>query len=351
MKQRRARIGWFEGIRAAIAGAIVGALLFLGAIALLWINEGRVNLAGLARRSTVADPARVDASNDRALVSVTERVRGTAPLGDDSFLVAGPFVALARRAEMFAWIERCDDRSRCQYTRQWSDAPPASAQFREPRGHHNPALRVRAGRYAVDATLGVYGFRAAETSAPCDERVALSRESLRPGAPHAPSVAQNYFYLGDRSLDQPDVGDVRLSYYALRTDTLATLFGQQNGSRIDAYQGESRLYRLLRGDRASAIGQLAREHVIIGWILRLMGFLLVWGSMNLWLAPFSAMFDIFPPLGRATRSAVAWVTLPIAFGVSATVVVISVVAHSVALLVLVLSLLALLALTQRNRGR
>lgn len=351
MTKRRARIGWFEGIRAAIFGAIFGAFLFVASIALLWINEGRVNLANLARRSTATDPSRVDASNDRALVSVTERVRANASLGDDRFLVPGPFVALARRAEMYAWIERCDDRNRCQYSRQWTDAPQTSSHFREPRGHTNPAMRVRAARYATDATIGVYGFRTAETSAPCDERVSLSRDSLRTDAPHAPSVAHNYFYLGNRTLEDPSVGDMRLSYHAFRDQTLSTLFGQQSGSRIEPYQGEARLYRLLRGDRASAIGQLAREHVIIGWLLRVLGFVFVWVSMNLWLAPFSAMFDVFPPLARATRSAVAWVTLPLSFAVFATVVVVSIIAHSVALLVLVLSLMFLLALTQRNRGR
>lgn len=351
MAKRRARIGWFEGIRAAIAGAIFGAFLFCASIALLWINEGRVNLAGLARRSTVTDPSRIEVSNDRALVSVTERVRANAPLADDRFLVPGPFVALARRAEMFAWVERCDSRDRCQYARQWTDAPQTSSHFREPRGHTNPVMRVRAARYATDATIGVYGFRTAETSAPCDERVALSRDSVRRDAPYAPVVAHNYVYLGERTFDDPSVGDMRLSYFALREGTLSTLFGQQMGSRIEVYQGETRFFRLLRGDRASAIGQLAREHVIIGWLLRVLGFVFVWVSMNLWLAPFSAMFDVFPPVARATRSAVALVTLPVAFGVSATVVIVSMVAHSVALLVLVLSLLFLLALTQRNRGR
>ena len=113
----------------------------------------------------------------------------------------------------------------------------------------------------------------------------------------------------------------------------------------------SERYRLLRGDRASAIRQLAHEHFVIGWLLRFAGFLLVWVSMNLWLGPVSAMFDVFPPLARATRSVVAMVTLPLALGLAATVAVISAIAHSLALLVLVLSLLCFVALTQRNRGR
>lgn len=352
MTQRRVRIGLFDSVRAAIVGALVGALLFFASIALLWINEGRHNLAHLARRSTVANPSHVEPALNGQLVSVTERVTSAAPLGDDSFLVGGPFVTLARRAEMFAWIERCDDRSHCHYAQLWTDAPPASAHFREPRGHHNPAMRVRSGRYFADATVGAYAIRTSETSAPCDERVQLSREMLRPDAPHSPSVTtQHYLYIGDRSIEQPAVGDLRLSYYALRSDALVTVFGQQNDRRIDEHRGEARLYRLLRGDRESAIRQLAHEHVVIGWLLRVLGFALVWVSLNLWLGPVSAMFDVFPPLARATRSIVAMLTLPVAFVIAATVAVVSIVAHSVALLVLVLSLLALLALTQRNRGR
>ncbi len=352
MAQRRVRIGLFESVRSAIVGALFGVLLFFAAIALLWVNEGRVNLANLARRSTAIDPARVESPNDHALVSVTERVRANSALGDDSFLAPGPFVTLARRAEMFAWIERCDDRSHCHYAQHWTDAPQSSARFREPRGHHNPAMRVRAGRFAVDATIGVFSLRTAQTSAPCDERVQLSREMLRPDAPHSPQVTgQHYLYIGDRSIDQPAVGDVRLSYYALRTETFATAFGQQNGSQIEQYRAEANLYRLLRGDRKSAIQQLAREHFVIGWLLRVAGFVLVWLSMNLWLGPVSAMFDVFPPLARATRSAVALLTLPLALGLAATVAALSAVVHSVALLVIVLAALCIVALTQRNRGR
>jgi len=164
----------------------------------------------------VASPSHVEPALNGQLVSVTERVTSVAPLGDDSFLIGGPFVTLVRRAEMFAWVERCDDRSNCHYAPLWTDAPPASARFREPRGQHNAAMRVLSGRYFAEAAVGVYAIRTSETGAPCNERVQLSREMLRPDAPHSPSVtSRHYLYIGDRSIEQSAVGDLRLSYYAL----------------------------------------------------------------------------------------------------------------------------------------
>lgn len=351
-RRRRVRIGWFEGVTQAIVGAIVGVLLFVGAIALLWLNEGRANLANMARRSTAVDPARVDRAHDRSLVSVTDRVVARAPLGDGLILRDGPYVALQRRVEMFAWVERCDQRERCHYATQWTDAPRASGEFRSPAGHHNPPMRVRAAAFASDAAVGAYAVRSHEAAARGDQRLSLSRAMLREDAPFAMTItADQRVYIGDRAVDRPAVGDLRVTFDALASGAVATVFGAQDGAIIEPYVGEARLYRLLRGDRAAAIRALATEHRVIGWLLRLAGFLLVWVSINLWLGPLCAMFDIFPPLGRASRSIVASVTLPIALGISVTVAMVSIVAHSVALLVLVLALLALLALSQRNRGR
>jgi hypothetical protein len=349
---RRVRIGWFEGVTQAIAGAIVGALLFVGAIALLWINEGRVNLASLARRSVVVDPSRVDSANDRALVSVTDRANGRAPLGDGLLLRDGPYVALQRRVEMYAWVERCDQRERCHYATQWTEAPRASREFRAPAGHHNPPMRVRPAAVAVDATVGAYAVRTGEAAARGDQRLSLRRDMLRDDAPFAMTITGDQrVYIGDRTVDQPAVGDLRVTFDALASGALVTVFGAQEGAKVEPYAGEARLYRMLRGDRATAIRTLATEHRVIGWLLRIVGTLLVWVSMNLWLGPLCAMFDIFPPLGRASRSIVASATLPIALALSVTVALVSMIAHSVALLVLALSLLALLALTQRDRGR
>jgi hypothetical protein len=59
-----------------------------------------------------------------------------------------------------------------------------------------------------------------------------------------------------------------------------------------------------------------------------LGFALVWLALNMALAPISAMFDLIPPLGRATRSLVAAATLPPALAISLATILVSATAHS-----------------------
>ncbi len=350
MKRGRVRIGWFESARAAVVGAVVGVLLLFASIALLWVNEGRTNLASVARRAAIAAPDRVDAALDGALVSVTAETRADHPLGDPDFLLADRRLSLERAVEMFAWVEACDGRrDRCDYRREWSATPPSSARFREPSGHHNPAMRVRPARFTVDGSVGAYSFHTAIATMPSPERLALSASMVRPEAPHSPTVSGAYLYIGDRSIERPSIGDLRLSFAAVREGERSTFFARQDGARLEPYNAEARMYRLLRGDRARAIESLATEHVVIGWILRVFGFVLLWLSLNLALAPLHAMFDVFPPLGRASRSLVAMVTLPIAAALSATIVALSIVAHNVWLLAVVLLALVVLAFAARPR--
>ncbi len=49
------RTGYFKRIINSFVGALVGILLFFGSFAVLFINEGRENLAEYARESKVFD--------------------------------------------------------------------------------------------------------------------------------------------------------------------------------------------------------------------------------------------------------------------------------------------------------
>ncbi|MDP3277963.1 MAG: TMEM43 family protein [Deltaproteobacteria bacterium] len=349
MKRGRVRIGWFESVRSAVAGAIVGVLLFFGALAMLWLNEGRSNLAHLARQSVVASPETIDPALDHTLVSVTHETRSDAPLGDPEFLQPDRYLSLERRVEMLAWFESCPSRRRrCEYRTRWTATPPSSAGFQEPREHHNPAMRVRANRYVVDGSIGVYRFRTAHATTPTGELLALTPAMVRPEAPGTPTLRGTQMYLSERANERPAVGDLRLSFAAVRVGERSTFFAQQEGARLEPSLQPARMYRLLRGDREHAIKYLAREHLVIGWVLRVLGFVLLWLSLNLALGPLNAMLDVFEPLGRASRTLIALVTLPVAVVLSTAVIVLSALAHSPWWLVL--GLFALLGVLLLARG-
>ena len=46
------RTGWGSNIMNSFVGVLFGILLFIGSFAVLWFNEGRTNMADVARNST-----------------------------------------------------------------------------------------------------------------------------------------------------------------------------------------------------------------------------------------------------------------------------------------------------------
>jgi hypothetical protein len=92
-------------------------------------------------------------------------------------------------------------------------------------------------------------------------------------------------------------------------------------------------------DRAGAIQEMGTEYEVIGWILRLVGFLLMWIGLCLCFGPITAFLDVLPFLGSAGRFVVGLVALPVALALSIVTIVISILAHNILALIVVLGLL------------
>jgi len=150
-------------------------------------------------------------------------------------------------------------------------------------------------------------------------------------------VNDQYLFQGTGSLEQPDIGDVRVSFSATVPDSKSmTLFGVLDGETVRAYKDkEATLLRVVSGSRDEAIQALSDEHKQIGWFMRLIGFLMMWFGLNLFFGPVNALLDIVPFLGSAGRMVIGIATLPIAIVLSLVTIILSIIAHSPILLVLV----------------
>ncbi|MCB0091907.1 MAG: hypothetical protein KDE54_28645, partial [Caldilineaceae bacterium] len=124
----------------------VGALLFLGAVYLLWTNEGRVDFGRVAKDAVILSSESVDSAAEGKLVAVSGKLRSDEPLGDAPYLQPGPYVALARNVEMYAWIERRREGAKgssgsssgdkapndYEYELGWTNSPQDSSNFAVP---------------------------------------------------------------------------------------------------------------------------------------------------------------------------------------------------------------------------
>ncbi|HWQ14399.1 MAG TPA: TMEM43 family protein [Roseiflexaceae bacterium] len=356
MAQRYTKVthtSWGSKILNSFVGALIGVLLFLGSFVVLWMNEGRTDWSAVARTSTPVSAAAVESSAEGKFVSVSGPLSAAEPLGDAPFLRDGPYVQITRSVEMFAWVEESESETRdnvgggstttttYSYEKRWTTAPRDSSSFEHPEGHTNPPMPVE-GRTvtAAQASVGAYRVDPAEIDLPGGERLALRPELVTLAA--GQRLAGDYIFMGKGTPDSPQIGDVRISYEALPSGTQVTAFGTQRGEALAPYmhRGEERFYRALAGSRDAAIAALRTEFVVMGWILRLVGFLMMWIGMMLFFGPISAFLDVLPFLGNLSGFAIGAATFGIALALSIVTIIISVIAHNIVLLIAVLLLFA-----------
>lgn len=424
----------------SIKGVAVGGLLFILSFPVLWWNEGRTDLSQVAKKAQVVKVDAVDKAGEGKLVSVTGELRSDEKVSDPDFLQPGPYVRLQRVAEMYAWVENKDTKTKknlggskttettYSYETEWTARPKSTSGFKVPEGHENPSMPIEGQSFsAKKATIGAYEFDPSAADLPSGEDVKLTNDNVKaplagaadkaapaegaadkaaapadegaedqakpagdgegdkaqPAAEEdekpkkkgkkkkgrhgrkvrmidrsggaaarraaAPAdtrplpttyqiVDGHYLFRGKGTPDRPRVGDLRVSFRALQPGLKLTLFGKQQGAEIVSYtfNGDEHLFRALPGTREEAIQALATEHKMITWILRLVGWLMMWFGLQMFFGPINAVLDIVPFLGSAGRFIVGLVLLPVSMLLSTVIIVLSIIAHSPILLVLTL---------------
>ena len=358
--------GLFANLRDSLGGAVVGLLLFIAAFPILWWNEGRIDISKVAARSLPVGPEQVDPKGEGKLVSVTAALAVKETVGDPDFLKPGAHVRLDRLAEMWAWTEKSETRTEKKwgggsekrtvytYVEAWTSTPRPSRDFKHPEGHENPPLPVASATFfAKQAQVGAYQFVPGDIELPRAERLTLDSSIVAPRNPRDRQQG-NYLFRGRGNLSDPTLGDVRISFSAVKTGALVTAFGEPHGSDLAPYlyQDSDTLFRVLPGTREQAITALHTEHTAITWLLRLLGFAFLWIGMGLFFAPLNALLDIVPIAGTIGRTLVFVAMLPAALALALLVIILSSIAHNPILLALAFlgSLIAAWLLIQKRRA-
>jgi hypothetical protein len=421
----------------------VGALLFFISFIVLWMNEGRVDLSEIAKKSTAVSADSVDSGKNGKLISVTGTLKSDEKVGDPELLNPGNYVRLDRVVEMYAWVEKKESKTEKKlggkkvttttitYVKEWTSNPKSPSDFERPEGHENPKPALANEHFAATkATVGAYPFNPSDSDLrmPDGEKLALTDDMLK-GAAAAdaapakaddaapakadaakgddgdaakaddgdgkdqakaaddedddkatkkkkhgkkkhhgrgkkralPPVSQatvdkserkadaiarrkpqswsradsNYLFQGTGTLDSPQVGDLRVSFKALKPGGIVTLFGQLEGGEVKAYfakKEEVKLFRVEVGPRDQAIATMHAEHQAVGWLLRIVGFAMMWFGLMLFFGPINALLDIVPFLGSAGRFLIGIAMFPVALVLSTITVLLSIIAHSPILL-------------------
>lgn len=345
------KTGWGSNIAKSIIGVLIGIVMFIVSFIVLWNSEGRVNLGKVAEKAIVVDSKTIKTSAEGKLVSLTGAIETTGLIGDPKFLKPGKYIMLDRIVEMYAWVEEVEtetkkktgggteEKTTYRYEKAWTSDPQESSEFKIPEDHENPPLSVPSKTfYAPEAKIGIYSFDHKAATLPGPGNVELTKK-IAIAHWDAVLIGSEYIFKGRGSYENPMIGDLRISFKAVNAGIKATLFGKMEGKEIVAYyhKGKTRLYRALTGTKDEAVIQLKTEHKVMGWILRIVGFLLMWIGLSSILGPISAILDVLPFLGRVGRGLIGVITFIIALVLSIITILISMIFHNtIALILLVI---------------
>ncbi|MBI5805839.1 TMEM43 family protein [candidate division TA06 bacterium] len=347
--------GWGKRIMNSFMGVLIGILLFFFSFVVLWKTEGRTNYAKIAGKAVALSTQSVDQNGQDQLVSATGALETPDSVGDPEFLRPGSYIMLQRTVEMYAWRERSSSKSEKKmggsetttttytYEKEWTSNPENSAEFKKPEGHANPGLDIAEKEfYASQAKLGAYELDIQNMQLPDAPKLEIGQNDLSPEMPDSFKLSQGYLFKGKGTLSEPEVGDIRLSFGAIASGKKVTVFGKLIGGAIEPYmiKGETKFYRAMAGTRDEAIAQLKAEYKMTGWIGRIIGFLMMWIGMLMLLGPLHTVLDVLPFLGTASRFVVGLMTFPIALVLSLVTIIVSMIAHNIIALVIVLALVA-----------
>ncbi|HEY5338119.1 MAG TPA: TMEM43 family protein [Rhizomicrobium sp.] len=325
-------------IGGAIAGFFIGPILVIAAIVLLSWNEGRAVQAirALGEASQVAvesQPNNVLPTNDGKLVHVIGSATASAAIADPDLGVNfANQVTVSRQAEMYQWREKEQQETHDKlgggqetvttytYEKVWSDDAIDSSQFKHPEGHENPEMAIKSSRYAADdAKLGGYTLDGATLGL-----IDLST-NLSPDAPDGWKKVGDKLYKGDSNA--PNVGDERVSYQGLPSGATISVLAQQsqngfapfitgNGYKLDmAETGNQPL--------ANMIAEKKGEESMLTWILRLVGFVLIFAGFAMFLSPLSTFASVVPILGSIVGGAAALAAFVVALPLTLIVIALS----------------------------
>jgi hypothetical protein len=303
--------GGLSRLSNSLAALILGPVLIIGAIALLWWNEGRavqatVGLNEAATQVVEADSSGPSPANANKLVHVIGAATATDGIEDPAVgtSFAGQ-VTVARIAEMYQWDEDSDDNDNTTtytYNRTWSDRAIDSSSFHYPDGHQNPEMPFFSTRAsAPDAKLGGWPLDGGTL-----DKIDL-KQDLRPTPPAGWKPSDTYLYRGDPA--SPKIGDMRVRYQGLPSGTTISVLALQSGNGFAAYMAKNgysvELAAIGNQTAAELIQHQRQVEALTTWILRGVGWLVVFIGFASLMAPLSAIASFVPIVGGLVRGAVA----------------------------------------------
>lgn len=349
---------------------VVGLILFIVSFGVLFWNEGRIDVSKIARNAVEISASKsenADVQNGK-LVSVSGVMATTSTVGDDLFLKPDAYLTLARTVEVYAWKESQNTTSKknlggsettettYSYAKEWTNDPEDSSSFKYPADHQNSEKRFENGTFQASvATIGDYTVDTASIEWPPLNPIKLTDQNVNL-VNGATLAGDTYLFIGavaGSTITNPVIGDTRISYKGLNSGASGTVLGKLSASSIVPFMGKSdtKIYQFFAGTKDEAVAAMHTQYTTSTWLLRLVGFLIMWFGLMMMVDVASVLLDVLPMLGTVSRSIVGVITFVIALLLSVVTIIISSVVHSLIALVLLLVVAIVVALVLMKKKK
>ena len=304
-----------ENIQKSISALFVGLILFLGSFCLLWLNEGRsVNQMKkndfIKKNATVVASNSIDRSNDGKLIVTSGQVFSNETLSDSIVSVKNAIV-LKRDVQMYQWYENKTThkehkkggssvtKTEYSYDKRWSNVRIDSEKFYRPE-YRNPEFVIKEKTVAAEhSKLGAYNFNYSQA-----EKVVPSKQIK-----NLPSI-KGYkkfdgVYYSSKNPSYPEIGDLRIKYSYAPSGTYVSVVGQQKATdSISSFPSKfGSIYLQYDGDLSMQQILLAhkQENAIITNLLRILGFIMMFGGLYTLTNPIIVIASYIPMLSYITE--------------------------------------------------
>ncbi len=338
------RQSWISRMGGAFKGILAGLLLFIGSFILLGWNEYRSvkEYRGLNQMESVAvalESPSYNEVNDGVPVHFSGMATTTETLNDPTFLVSAQALKLRRVVEMYQWKENKTPRTETKvggaeetvteytYERVWSEGQISSSSFysniHPDTGEQmvNPSMMYSSETYtAENVTVGDFTL-SASLKARISGSEALPVNQIPPSAnfPANAIIRDGGYYIPASLMGAtggPQIGDYRIRFEVVRPATVTVVAVQNSNRSLTPYMEDFELLSMGEFTLAQMFEQAQAARATLTWILRLVGFAMMFIGLNMILRPLSMLTEVIPLLGRITGGILSFICFILALVLS-----------------------------------
>ena len=314
-------IGLGENLLKSFKGISLGISLVIGSIYLFSYNEHRsinqtLALEEMQENIIIVDKPIYKTDYENKPILVSGDIEPIEALEDTVFNVKSNGLMLERNVEMYQWVEHVSSTETkeiggsteivksYEYKKEWSSSFNNSSSFKYPTEHYNPEMKYPQKRFITNAHLGEFYLSRnvvseLSNSTPYNGLDKMPKKILDTNNHHT------YLYKGTNP-SNPQVGDLKISYMETQKG-LYTLVGTTRGKDFGYYQSTNDINLLFTrvGKVQSSIifEEEFKNNVILTWVFRVIGFILMYLGFMLIMGLFVAISNIIPIFGSLLEGA------------------------------------------------